>query len=113
VIKDVLFKDHSNLVGYFLSGEELTNEEGQVWSPRVHIVLESAVEGLIRENEQVRDVFVSLCDMRTDPHEARRMIGKVFAEILWGFSHSSGRDIDWNNIFMKKLENMLKEVRSR
>ena len=90
-IKDVLFKDHPDLVKLFLEGKDVVKEDGTLWNPRVHILVEAVSESLIRNNEQFRNFFLSLVNGGIEHHEARHAVGAVITELMWNIIHSKGK----------------------
>jgi hypothetical protein len=91
IIKDVLFKDHPDLVESFYEGKEIVEEDGTRWSPRLHIVVEAISESLIRNNEQFRNFFLSLINDGIEPHEARHVVGEVLIDLKWDILHPKGK----------------------
>lgn len=60
---------------------------GTIWNPSAHIAVEAMSESLIRNNEQYRNFFQSLCNEGMDSHEARHAVGSVLCELIWHIQH--------------------------
>lgn len=87
---EIVLQMHPDFLAFHESGrqlpEEATNEDGDLWSPRMHLGMHSAVESQLVRN-QPEGIFSMACEMekegRIGSHQIRHAIADVLAQMIW------------------------------
>lgn len=108
---EIALRDHPELREGWMNGtlpQELTDDSGNVWSPRMHISLHAIVERQIANDEPrgVADIAQQLAESGVDRHEIRHIIAQPLAEQIWQVMHE-GHAFD-ADLYLSELEEAIR-----
>ena len=110
----IALRDHPDLRKAFENDtlpEEMTDEEGNAWNPRVHLQLHAVVERQIANDEPkgVAEIAGQLEHAGVDRHEIRHIIAQPLAEQMW-YMMKEGSVFD-EKLYLLQLEEALEQCR--
>ena len=83
IIKDMI-SEHPEYADFF-DKEEIEMENGTTMNPRLHVIIEAAVQSQIGKGDppEVREAYLTLIDEGLDAHLSRHMVGRIFTETIF------------------------------
>lgn len=87
---EIVLRMHPDFLEVVRSGrdlpEEITDEDSNVWNPRMHLAMHSAVESQLVRN-QPEGIFTLACELESEQrigsHQIRHAMADVFAGMIW------------------------------